>query len=158
MNTETGYVSSALIRPLIEAAGIFFFDQLSEDDSGEMQTVLKQLRDPNSRIDEKAANQLISLLVRHSNNESLCVQSSQRFNVHSSCQLQHLFLCCNSLREALYYLEKFSTLLRSEEHTSELQSRPHLVCRLLLETKNNNSSISHTYCKFIRSIWAFSLL
>ena len=23
--------------------------------------------------------------------------------------------------------------LRSEEHTSELQSRPHLVCRLLLE-------------------------
>src|SRR3989442_10749594 len=26
---------------------------------------------------------------------------------------------------------------RSEEHTSELQSRPHLVCRLLLEKKNN---------------------
>src|SRR3989442_10880559 len=27
---------------------------------------------------------------------------------------------------------------RSEEHTSELQSRPHLVCRLLLEKKNND--------------------
>src|SRR5690625_4978275 len=27
--------------------------------------------------------------------------------------------------------------LRSEEHTSELQSRGHLVCRLLLEKKNN---------------------
>src|SRR5690554_7657747 len=27
--------------------------------------------------------------------------------------------------------------LRSEEHTSELQSRPHLVCRLLLEKKNS---------------------
>src|SRR5690554_7245037 len=26
-------------------------------------------------------------------------------------------------------------LCRSEEHTSELQSRPHLVCRLLLEKK-----------------------
>src|SRR6266498_4572146 len=26
-------------------------------------------------------------------------------------------------------------LRRSEEHTSELQSRPHLVCRLLLEKK-----------------------
>src|SRR5690554_7466537 len=26
---------------------------------------------------------------------------------------------------------------RSEEHTSELQSRPHLVCRLLLEKKNS---------------------
>src|SRR5690554_7062871 len=28
--------------------------------------------------------------------------------------------------------------LRSEEHTSELQSRPHLVCRLLLEKKNED--------------------
>src|SRR5690554_7655053 len=30
---------------------------------------------------------------------------------------------------------KYPTGLRSEEHTSELQSRPHLVCRLLLEKK-----------------------
>src|SRR5690554_7235362 len=29
--------------------------------------------------------------------------------------------------------------LRSEEHTSELQSRPHLVCRLLLEKKNKQT-------------------
>src|SRR3989442_3867081 len=28
---------------------------------------------------------------------------------------------------------------RSEEHTSELQSRPHLVCRLLLEKKNRRT-------------------
>src|SRR5690625_7010821 len=28
---------------------------------------------------------------------------------------------------------------RSEEHTSELQSRGHLVCRLLLEKKNNTA-------------------
>src|SRR3989442_7034367 len=30
---------------------------------------------------------------------------------------------------------KTSSESRSEEHTSELQSRPHLVCRLLLEKK-----------------------
>src|SRR3712207_7902236 len=30
--------------------------------------------------------------------------------------------------------------LRSEEHTSELQSRPYLVCRLLLEKKKNQPS------------------
>src|SRR2546429_3334654 len=29
-------------------------------------------------------------------------------------------------------------IIRSEEHTSELQSRLHLVCRLLLEKKKNN--------------------
>src|SRR5207253_3163315 len=34
--------------------------------------------------------------------------------------------------------------LRSEEHTSELQSRGHLVCRLLLE-KKNIFQISYTY-------------
>src|SRR3712207_8372074 len=31
---------------------------------------------------------------------------------------------------------------RSEEHTSELQSRQYLVCRLLLEKKKNSTSIS----------------
>src|SRR2546422_7468799 len=32
--------------------------------------------------------------------------------------------------------------LRSEEHTSELQSRLHLVCRLLLEKKNTEEAAS----------------
>src|SRR5690554_7443081 len=35
----------------------------------------------------------------------------------------------------ILYEDGSSLLLRSEEHTSELQSRPHLVCRLLLEKK-----------------------
>src|SRR2546422_9024418 len=33
--------------------------------------------------------------------------------------------------------------LRSEEHTSELQSRLHLVCRLLLEKKKKKKKITH---------------
>src|SRR5436305_11068239 len=32
---------------------------------------------------------------------------------------------------------------RSEEHTSELQSRPHLVCRLLLEKKKKETVSYH---------------
>src|SRR3989442_4963806 len=32
--------------------------------------------------------------------------------------------------------ERAIAYIRSEEHTSELQSRPHLVCRLLLAIKN----------------------
>src|SRR3989442_11602604 len=35
--------------------------------------------------------------------------------------------------------------LRSEEHTSELQSRPHLVCRLLLEKKKKQSPRSQAF-------------
>src|SRR5690554_7489691 len=45
------------------------------------------------------------------------------------------------MQQGLLVLEE--ALMRSEEHTSELQSRPHLVCRLLLEKKKNQPS--HTY-------------
>src|SRR3989442_11797048 len=38
-------------------------------------------------------------------------------------------------------IRHLSGWLRSEEHTSELQSRPHLVCRLLLEKKKKQSTI-----------------
>src|SRR3989442_4585132 len=41
-------------------------------------------------------------------------------------------------------------LHRSEEHTSELQSRPHLVCRLLLEKKKRiryDTARSHRRCR-----------
>src|SRR5947208_12250066 len=37
-------------------------------------------------------------------------------------------------------IEAPPTALRSEEHTSELQSPDHLVCRLLLEKKKNNQT------------------
>src|SRR2546422_2942710 len=46
--------------------------------------------------------------------------------------------------------------LRSEEHTSELQSRLHLVCRLLLEKKKNKYHVverhqqQHDYAPDIR--------
>src|SRR2546422_7262626 len=35
----------------------------------------------------------------------------------------------------------YSQVKRSEEHTSELQSRLHLVCRLLLEKKNQRRPV-----------------
>src|SRR2546422_4686749 len=43
-------------------------------------------------------------------------------------------------------------LARSEEHTSELQSRLHLVCRLLLEKKNHTSELQsrlHLVCRLL---------
>src|SRR2546422_6992195 len=40
-------------------------------------------------------------------------------------------------------LERRDGVERSEEHTSELQSRLHLVCRLLLEKKNIQITASH---------------
>src|SRR2546422_7202482 len=48
-------------------------------------------------------------------------------------QLLDLYACIRPVR----YFEG----VRSEEHTSELQSRLHLVCRLLLEKKKNTSAL-----------------
>src|SRR5690606_40701591 len=41
--------------------------------------------------------------------------------------------------QALHAIAIAIELLRSEEHTSELQSRENLVCRLLLEKKKSNT-------------------
>src|SRR5690625_6885082 len=41
----------------------------------------------------------------------------------------------NISNQKLFFLELDENYSRSEEHTSELQSRGHLVCRLLLEKK-----------------------
>src|SRR5439155_24743094 len=40
-----------------------------------------------------------------------------------------------------YAFPRWKISRRSEEHTSELQSRGHLVCRLLLEKKKNDASV-----------------
>src|SRR3712207_7086354 len=41
--------------------------------------------------------------------------------------------------DAVVPIELVGLGVRSEEHTSELQSRQYLVCRLLLEKKNTNT-------------------
>src|SRR5437870_6523032 len=58
------------------------------------------------------------------------------------------------------FSSRHSTTARSEEHTSELQSRGHLVCRLLLEKKKKHpmkgkrsqttTQNSHAYLHHIR--------
>src|SRR5258705_9140491 len=56
------------------------------------------------------------------------------------------FLICltNSPRGFTAALQITASGLRSEEHTSELQSLRHLVCRLLLEKKKkNNCAMAH---------------
>src|SRR3989442_5985688 len=55
--------------------------------------------------------------------------------------------------------ERVQKMTRSEEHTSELQSRPHLVCRLLLEKKKTkktytsrlNETLINRHCSHLSS-------
>src|SRR5438093_8906851 len=54
------------------------------------------------------------------------------------------FWRCVVLKEQLHGETEQDRLLRSEEHTSELQSLTNLVCRLLLEKKKKINLVSAT--------------
>src|ERR1039458_6571103 len=47
---------------------------------------------------------------------------------------------------------------RSEEHTSELQSLRHLVCRLLLEKKKKKHKITDTYASRLSRLITLSMV
>src|SRR5690554_7566339 len=87
-----------------------------------------------------------SMKVRDDNNKEMTIYDypitqDKNFEIKTS-----LFLQDGEIKFADYKSKKEVTGLfsldderktRSEEHTSELQSRPHLVCRLLLEKKKD---------------------
>src|SRR2546422_7266118 len=71
---------------------------------------------------------------------SLCLSEGVRFGV---VICQSLALRRGTVKGAETIADCYRMVMhfkpaRSEEHTSELQSRLHLVCRLLLEKKNQN--------------------
>src|SRR5690625_4042198 len=59
--------------------------------------------------------------------------------VASSLKKHESILDCEIVCAKEDVVQLLSSKRRSEEHTSELQSRGHLVCRLLLEKKNDNA-------------------
>src|SRR3712207_7732423 len=67
--------------------------------------------------------------------DSLAITSSVAFHLSLAC-------CIKDFASATLLTSIF-TFTRSEEHTSELQSRQYLVCRLLLEKKKKNDLIPH---------------
>src|SRR5690554_7451703 len=108
---------------------------------------------------EISINEHRSVYFQHANTllESL---EAQDVNVHYQCREGYCGSCRVQLLEGeVYYYEEplawvnnneiltcccipksdLKIKLRSEEHTSELQSRPHLVCRLLLEKKKKKT-------------------
>src|SRR5690554_7178914 len=65
--------------------------------------------------------------------------SSLRRSTSLILRIGILFAAMTLIREVLRL--RLEAGLRSEEHTSELQSRPHLVCRLLLEKKKKKKQL-----------------
>src|SRR3712207_8681118 len=63
------------------------------------------------------------------------VQLAEQLVVHLAAHLREPVVEAAEDRE---HRAEAEHVVRSEEHTSELQSRQYLVCRLLLEKKNND--------------------
>src|SRR3712207_7071794 len=76
-------------------------------------------------------------LFRSEENTSHSFFPAPKYNLGQSgrCRRAASSLCISGIRISQRQMGK---PLRSEEHTSELQSRQYLVCRLLLEKKKNN--------------------
>src|SRR5438309_9178287 len=67
---------------------------------------------------------------------------------HPGCRTTSALMMTRRLR--VHFLAAYR-VSRSEEHTSELQSQFHLVCRLLLEKKKNKYLITTHPCYHLQS-------
>src|SRR3989442_12337318 len=81
------------------------------------------------------------------NTDDTCIISTQahtskRYQPHSTEKAALSIGCSGQYR---LDLRVYHHCNRSEEHTSELQSRPHLVCRLLLEKKKKRRRLEMTF-------------
>src|SRR5690554_7378880 len=83
-------------------------------------------------------------------------------SLHDALPISFVFgreMACSMLKSSSVGKETAGAY-RSEEHTSELQSRPHLVCRLLLEKKKKNKRTYHLriHQHLLRSLASYTRL
>src|SRR2546422_1773745 len=78
--------------------------------------------------------------------DALPISVGEELGIRHEALAFQLALLFVQIVEELALVLRGPNLHRSEEHTSELQSRLHLVCRLLLEKKKKNEDSSHTAC------------
>lgn len=124
---EQGKLSTALLRALFDFQDSKWIENLPLKKQ-QLDDFLKELRAPNGRISIEDSDTLIKSLIRVSQQESLCVFSSSKFNSQGSCLIQHLFLSANSLREALFFLEKYALLISDNLELSTTTTQNQGVC------------------------------
>src|SRR5690554_7210025 len=86
-------------------------------------------------LDENPSLFLIDLKIDSSNKIQVILDGDNGVSLNDCIAVSRAIEHNLDREEEDFALEVMSAGARSEEHTSEPQSRPHLVCRLLLEKK-----------------------
>src|SRR5690554_4272474 len=104
---------------LLSGLGVYFFISLN--------SLMKKVE---SKFEPKEQTSLLKSL-------TLDVNTLNNQYLNDTLQLSNEYIDSIILNvdQNIKKIQLESKKVRSEEHTSELQSRPHLVCRLLLEKK-----------------------
>src|SRR5690625_6955723 len=95
----------------------------------------------NSRKEQNENNQIVDLMCNEL--EKIAVAHTVKVpKLHTIEKYPTLYQMTSTItakiQDHIEFLDIFKTLRSEEEHTSELQSRGHLVCRLLLEKKTKH--------------------
>src|SRR5690554_629680 len=126
----TGYVLSQAIKALGDVHLVFFGRQSIDADTGQVGPIVAEfLNWPQITY--------ISQIYPVDNKSIEAVRLMENMVQSIKVTLPAAFTVRSELNEPRYATPRN---IRSEEHTSELQSRPHLVCRLLLEKKKKKTT------------------
>src|SRR5690625_4592433 len=106
--------------------------------------VLDGLDDGDSPLENVVIYDENDILLGKTNKDGVFITSENTKTVRlhlDGYEIEKLFLYGKDITVRLYPITvQLETTQRSEEHTSELQSRGHLVCRLLLAKKKKKTS------------------
>ncbi|WP_221796991.1 AraC family transcriptional regulator [Oceanobacter mangrovi] len=116
MRLQQGYLATLVLMPLHQILPIQRRDFLQPASA-------QLVQEQPALLSSDQADQLLGDLVAAHSEEDCCVLPPLRFDPSISAPIHHLFLCSNTLREGLYYLEKYSTLLSEQLAVNVTRSR-----------------------------------
>src|SRR5687768_18442532 len=90
-------------------------------------------------FNDTATTEIYTLSLHDALPISKALLSSPKADVGSASRLRLFFRALAAPLQRWPSPQRMTSSVRSEEHTSELQSRLHLVCRLLLEKKKKTT-------------------
>src|SRR5690625_5850701 len=101
--------------------------------------IVDRVRQANDIVD--VIGEFVQLHRQGRNFFGLCPFHDEKTPSFSVTPDKQIFYCfgCKKGGNVITFLMELENYSRSEEHTSELQSRGHLVCRLLLEKKKSTT-------------------